>query len=224
MNQFEIQPPSSHGKEPDLRLEQGVWPGKRALFICKANMGRSQIAEAVFKKYYPGVRVGSAGILGNSGALHPHSLVRTVMEEHRYDLSSHRVKQLRPEMVTSDTDVFILCEPEFIRFLHPYVLKRARSVIAIDIPDPSVPNQSQTSRYSFSAATHDTHKILDELIGTRLRDIMLGVRNHEYDDRTLDGIVYPFGIPIQPPPQKQIFPYAAVINPTGNNELFGYPF
>lgn len=96
------------------------------LFICKGNVGRSQIAEGLCKKIYPDKQVASAGtkISGPEqpiGELMPHiKEVLDVMQEEGIDASGFVRKQLTEEMLANTDKAIAIIEdseelPEFLQ-------------------------------------------------------------------------------------------------------------
>lgn len=99
----------------------------RILFVCKANVGRSQMAEAFFNRFSRKNSATSAGFLvgGRDGKpLHERStssgeFVVDSMAELGYDLSKNRRKQLTPQMVRDAEGIFVMTErgevPDYLR-------------------------------------------------------------------------------------------------------------
>lgn len=109
------------------------------LFICKGNVGRSQIAEGLYKKKYPGKEVASAGtkISGPEqpiGELMPNiKEVLDVMNEEGVDISGFIRKQLTEEMLQDAQRAIAIIEdteelPEF--------LQNSPKLIRWNVPDP----------------------------------------------------------------------------------------
>ncbi len=97
---------------------------KKVLFICKMNAGRSQIAEGFLENLTKKYRALSAGMdvarEGKDGKPLP-SIVLEVMQEIGYDLSSHRRKQVTPEMIKeADRVIVILQKQEIESFVPDY--------------------------------------------------------------------------------------------------------
>jgi len=89
------------------------------LFICRANVGRSQIAPAFFNRLSKKNKaVGTGTHVGTHEGEPLHSFVIQCMSEVGYDLSKNTRKQLTPEMVTSAGKIIVMTEkenlPEFI--------------------------------------------------------------------------------------------------------------
>lgn len=74
---------------------------KKILFVCVENAGRSQMAEAFFKKYMPvGYQVMSAGTKPSTKV---NPLVSQVMKEIGIDIESQIPKSLSSEMLNETT-------------------------------------------------------------------------------------------------------------------------
>ena len=85
------------------------------LFICKANAGRSQMANAFFNKLSKKNKSISAGALVNEKEGGPlPEFVLKCMEEEGYDLSNEVRKQLTPDMVKWADKIIIMTERENI--------------------------------------------------------------------------------------------------------------
>jgi protein-tyrosine-phosphatase len=81
----------------------------KVLFVCRANGGRSPMAEAFFNKLSRRGRASSAGVEVAKGGevgtpANPNNV--KVMKEIGYDISKHRRKQLTRQM-TSSADVIV---------------------------------------------------------------------------------------------------------------------
>jgi protein-tyrosine-phosphatase len=109
------------------------------LFVCRANTGRSQIAEALFNKYSSGKNhATSAGTLVNNKE---HSrvmdrpniepLLRS-MNDLGIDIAHNLRKEITPEIINAADRIFLMAEPETI----PDYLKDSDKVTYWDVPDP----------------------------------------------------------------------------------------
>lgn len=112
----------------------------QTLFICKGNVGRSQMAEALFRKMTDNkIAVISAGtkISGPEqpiGELMPHiQEVLDVMNEEGVDVSKYTRKQLTKEMVDgSDRVIAIIEDTEPL----PDFLLNSPKLTRWNVPDP----------------------------------------------------------------------------------------
>ncbi len=109
----------------------------KILFVCRGNVGRSQIAEVIFNKYSKH-KSSSAGtsILGNkSQKLRGLPLTKPVIEfmkKEGVDISERERKQLNQEMCNEFDKIIVMAEPETI----PDYLKKNKKMIYWDIKDP----------------------------------------------------------------------------------------
>jgi protein-tyrosine-phosphatase len=82
------------------------------LFLCKYNVGRSQIAEAAYNKLGKG-HATSAGLGDDVKVGTPvHEIIQRCMQEKGYDLTSHVRKQLTKDMLTTIDYVVLLAGEE----------------------------------------------------------------------------------------------------------------
>jgi arsenate reductase len=114
----------------------------KILFVCKGNIGRSQIAEGLFNSLTDGKHVAtSAGLTvtkddsNNEGQkiIDRDENIITVMKEIGLDVSKNVRNQLTPEMLGSADRVVVMAPPEVI----PEYLKQSRKVVFWDVPDPA---------------------------------------------------------------------------------------
>ena len=83
----------------------------RVLFVCKANIGRSQMAESIFNRLSKKHSSFSAGTDVDSNEGKPlHELVIGCMTELGYDLSNNKRKQLTAEMVQAADQIVVMIE------------------------------------------------------------------------------------------------------------------
>ena len=113
----------------------------KVLFVCYANMNRSQIAEAIFNRFSKKSHATSAGInprrpgimLKNSGGLTDHPPVVPMMEL-GYDLSNARIKKFtRKKGREADKVVFVFGMKKHKKDIPDYV-KGFRDVEYWDVP------------------------------------------------------------------------------------------
>ena len=84
---------------------------KRILFVCKGNVARSQIAEALLRKYKPNYQVFSAGIQPDTPNRyqHPVNEVIQVMKEEDIDVSQAIVKTITNIDIDKANQIVIMC-------------------------------------------------------------------------------------------------------------------
>lgn len=104
------------------------------LFVCRQNVGRSQMGEGFLKALTnqdPDIHVGSAGIditgMEEKYHQHPHPQVISVMEEIGIDISKQQITQVSPELLKDSTRVIVLTKEEelpdyFREFKHKTVI------------------------------------------------------------------------------------------------------
>jgi protein-tyrosine-phosphatase len=81
------------GKEPEVKRQQE----KTVLFVCVENAGRSQIAEAFFRKYVTRGYITVSGGTRPAGEINP--LVVQAMNEVGIDISKQKSKVLTEDMI-----------------------------------------------------------------------------------------------------------------------------
>lgn len=101
---------------------------KNILFICKANSGRSQMAEAFFNQISGSGRALSAGIKPDA-ELHPWTI--QVMKEVGIDISKQRPKLLTTELmekmdkiIVMDSDVLEMIPSEYLWKLENWQIEK----------------------------------------------------------------------------------------------------
>jgi protein-tyrosine-phosphatase len=83
------------------------------LFVCKGNVGRSQMANAFFNKLSEKNKSVSAGtVVGEKEGEALHEFVIKCMAEEGFDLSKNKRKQLTPEMVKLADRIIVMAEKE----------------------------------------------------------------------------------------------------------------
>lgn len=94
---------------------------KNILFICRANVGRSQMAEGFYADLRGDSHAGSAGVEDFVQKYHgkPTEKIIKLMAEKNIDITDHSVKQLNSQMLNKYDVAVMLCEsditPEFLR-------------------------------------------------------------------------------------------------------------
>jgi len=110
----------------------------KVLFVCKGNVGRSQMMAALFTKY-SGLKADSAGINVNENN---NQKIKTIplaepvirfMKNEGIDVSENVRKQLTPDMIER-YDRIVVTAPELTTF--PEYLKKTEKVEFWDIEDP----------------------------------------------------------------------------------------
>lgn len=116
----------------------------KVLFVCRGNVGRSQIAEAIFKRLTAEKHlVESAGTeaRGSEGKdldgmiLKDRASSRYAIEclrEIGIDISDNLIKRLTPEMVESSDKIIVMAKPDAV----PAFLKDTEKIIYWDVNDP----------------------------------------------------------------------------------------
>ena len=91
----------------------------KVLFVCRGNVGRSQMAEVLFNKlskhksYSAGIKVNEKEGQKIKDLLSA-SLVIESMKDEGIDVSNNLRKQLKPEMLNKFDKIIVMAEPEVI--------------------------------------------------------------------------------------------------------------
>ena len=105
------------------------------LFICAANAGRSQMAEAFYNHIHgQGKAISAAGIkdVRVKYNFRPHSGIVEVMLEVGIDISQQRIKMADSAIVTSADRVIVFCDP----YRCPPFIRDLPTVEHIPVEDP----------------------------------------------------------------------------------------
>lgn len=104
------------------------------MFICRENIGRSQMAEAFYNNKHGGEFAISAGIEDSSKKYngHPRPDVVQVMEEVGINIGNKLVKQYTDKMLEMVKSIVVLCDKEIC----PQVITSKGNVKYIKIKDP----------------------------------------------------------------------------------------
>ena len=95
------------------------------LFICRANVGRSQMAMTFFNDFSKRHRAISAGTdVGKHEGEPLHPFVIEAMQEAGYDLSKNRRRQLTREIVGEANKVVVITSPADL----PYYVDKSRTI------------------------------------------------------------------------------------------------
>ncbi len=109
----------------------------KVLFVCRGNVGRSQMAAELFTKY-SGIKSFSAGIKvfeNENQKISEVPLAEPVirfMKKEGLDIAENTRKQLTPEMLEQFDKIIVMSEPETI----PEYLSQNKNVEFWEIQDP----------------------------------------------------------------------------------------
>jgi protein-tyrosine phosphatase len=88
----------------------------KVIILCHANVCRSPMAEALFKRAYPTISVSSAGFDAESGqSAAPFSV--SAMRELGIDIGGHRARQISRELL-SEADLILTMSRDQVADLH----------------------------------------------------------------------------------------------------------
>lgn len=105
----------------------------KVLFVCRGNMGRSQIAEVLFKKYHPEHKVISAGTVAKSKGKNLPSDIIKMMKQEGIDISNNKCKKLTKKIAdSSDVIINLSTKDEF----QPKFLNNSKKLKFWPIKDP----------------------------------------------------------------------------------------
>ena len=127
------------------------------LFLCVANSARSQMAEGLARKLFPGFRIQSAG--SRPSRVNPYAI--EVLKEVGIDAASHTSKSVQDIDPTTVDLVITLCAEEVC----PLFLGKAER-LHWPIPDPASDDPALTPadlRARFRAGRDDIQRRLDAL-------------------------------------------------------------
>lgn len=107
---------------------------KKILFVCHANVGRSQMAEGFYNFLTQSKDAISAGAEDFSQKYNfkPTSKIIEAMAEKDIDISSQRIKFLTPDMCSDVERIVIFCDKQFC----PTFLLNNPKVIFREVTDP----------------------------------------------------------------------------------------
>jgi arsenate reductase len=108
----------------------------KTLFVCRANVGRSQAAMELYNLKFPG-RASSAGtIVDMPGELLKYrpgaENIINAMREYGLDMSENKRSQLRQSDLEQYDQIVVMAEPETV----PDWLAKNLKTLVWDIPDP----------------------------------------------------------------------------------------
>lgn len=106
----------------------------KVLFICEANVARSQMAEAYYNHFTNSKDAISAGILDFTPAKYgyPTKEVVQVMQEDGLDVSKQKVEFLTEQMVKDSDKIFVMCTKKEC----PEFLLKSGKITFWDVDDP----------------------------------------------------------------------------------------
>jgi len=145
----------------------------KILFVCKANVGRSQMAEAIFSKKSKDHEVSSAGISPGEWEgkkLSETKCVKVCLSEIGIDVNEKISKKLTKEMVQDADKVIAIVE----KYIWPDFLENSEKVVFWKIADPKEENLEfhRKTLNEISQEVEDLIKSLDESpTGAKLRSI-----------------------------------------------------
>lgn len=116
----------------------------KVLFVCQANVGRSQMAEAFYNFHSQSNDATSAGV-EDFRKKYQHTPTREIIEamlEKGIDISHQRIDFLTPGMLTSTDQVIVLCSKD----LCPEFLLENEKVVFQEIEDPHQKNEKTIQR------------------------------------------------------------------------------
>ena len=137
------------------------------LFICAANVGRSQIAEGFYNHYTNGKNAISAAAIQDVGKKYnyrPHPGIVKVMDEIGIDISDHLIKMIDQKMVSGAKKIVLLFEesdcPEYLKeYLkdHPHVSSRS-------IKDPHPGDSDEETEEELISKFRHTRDNIEEIV------------------------------------------------------------
>ena len=110
----------------------------KILFVCRANAGRSQMAEAIFNsltKKHKATSAGSSVEESDTAGLPPGDGVIEALREIDIDISSCKRKQVTPTMVEEANKVIVLMGDEEAKTYLPAYFSKSNKIEYWDVQD-----------------------------------------------------------------------------------------
>ncbi len=108
---------------------------EKILFICRGNVGRSQMAEGFWKQWFGEDTATSAGTedVGADYNFHPREDIVLAMKEKGIDISTQKIKLLAKDMLQDIATVVVFCEKQL---LPDFLLSSEINIVYRPVPDP----------------------------------------------------------------------------------------
>ena len=130
----------------------------KLLFVCRANIGRSQAAMAFYNLKHPGLASSAVTVVDVSGEQLQCRIgaanIVTVMKEYGVDMSEYQRQQINIQILNDYDKIVLMAEPETI----PDWLRNCDKVITWNVPDPKGQTLERTR-----AITADIKQKVDNL-------------------------------------------------------------
>jgi arsenate reductase len=112
----------------------------KILFVCQANVGRSQMAEAFYNFYTKSRNARSAGVEDFREKYHyqPTTEIIGTMMEKGINISNQRIDFLTPKMIDEVEQVVVLCAQNLCP---PFLINSSKAVFR-EVQDPHQQNES----------------------------------------------------------------------------------
>ena|SRR3989344_3097052 len=137
------------------------------LFICAANVGRSQMAEGFYNHYRRGnYAISAAGIKDVREAYQgrPHPEVIAAMRERRIDISHQVIKMIQPELVSLASKVVIFFEQEKVPPKLQEYLQNHPSIEYMPVEDPCPGKPQDQAPEEFAKNIRLVRDKIDEVV------------------------------------------------------------
>ncbi len=116
----------------------------KILFVCRGNVGRSQMAEAFYNHYTKSRNAFSAGVIKKAPKLYPKlpAQILETMKEKDIDVIRQKVKLLTTKMVLKADKIFVICSKNLL----PNYVLNSKKVKYWKIKDPVKMNLTDTRK------------------------------------------------------------------------------